>query len=42
MISGPELEEVVEADKKVRQYLKSQAPKKTGRPHIWNRAAPKP
>jgi hypothetical protein len=25
-ISGPELEEVVEADKKLRQYLRSQAP----------------
>jgi hypothetical protein len=30
-ISGPSLEEVVEADQKMRQYLKSQAPnKKTG------------
>jgi hypothetical protein len=28
VISGPELEEVIEADKKVRQYLKSQVPKK--------------
>jgi len=28
-ISGPELEEVIEADQKLRQYLKSQVPKKT-------------
>jgi hypothetical protein len=27
-ISGPTLEEVVEADQKMKQYLKSQAPKK--------------
>jgi hypothetical protein len=27
VISGPELEEVIETDKKMRQYLKSQAPK---------------
>ncbi len=32
MISGPELEEVIEADKKVRQYLRSQAPKKATGP----------
>ena len=32
VISGPELEEVIEADKKVRQYLKSQAPKKAAGP----------
>ncbi|MBI5585594.1 MAG: hypothetical protein HY892_17430 [Deltaproteobacteria bacterium] len=33
-ISGPDLEEVVEADKKLRQYLRSQAPapKKTSGP----------
>jgi hypothetical protein len=28
MISGPSLEEVLEADQKMKQYLKSQAPKK--------------
>jgi hypothetical protein len=32
VISGPELEEVIEADKKVRQYLKSQVPKKATGP----------
>jgi hypothetical protein len=32
VISGPELEEVIEADKKVRQYLKSQTPKKAAGP----------
>jgi hypothetical protein len=32
VISGPELEEVIEADKKVRQYLKSQVPKKAAGP----------
>jgi hypothetical protein len=31
-ISGPDLEEVVETDKKLRQYLKSQAPKKATGP----------
>jgi hypothetical protein len=45
VISGPELEEVIEADKKVRQYLKSQAPKKTAGPapsSPGSRPAPKP
>ena len=45
MISGPELEEVIEADKKVRQYLKSQAPKKAPGPapsSPGTRPAPKP
>ena len=31
-ISGPDLEEVLEADKKLRQYLKSQTPKKAAGP----------
>ncbi len=40
-ISGPSLEEVLEADQKMRQYIKSQAPnKKTGQtPPV---TAPKP
>jgi len=45
MISGPELEEVIEADKKVRQYLKSQVPKKAAGPvpsSPGTRPAPKP
>jgi hypothetical protein len=45
VISGPELEEVIEADKKVRQYLKSQAPKKAASPapsSPGTRPAPKP
>ncbi len=45
VISGPELEEVIEADKKVRQYLKSQAPKKATGPAPTSpgtRPAPKP
>jgi hypothetical protein len=40
-ISGPELEEVIEADQKLRQYLKSQVPKKTVIPPPAA-AAPKP
>lgn len=31
-ISGPEIDEVIEADKKMKQYLKSQAPKKNAGP----------
>ena len=45
VISGPELEEVIEADKKVRQYLKSQVPKKAASPvpaSPGTRPAPKP
>jgi len=45
VISGPELEEVIEADKKVRQYLKSQVPKKAAGPvpsSPGTRPAPKP
>jgi hypothetical protein len=45
VISGPELEEVIEADKKVRQYLKSQAPKKATGPvptAPGTKPAPKP
>jgi hypothetical protein len=39
-ITGPELEEVVEADQKLRQYLRSQAPKKPAAPAPLT--APKP
>ncbi len=45
VISGPELEEVIEADKKVRQYLKSQTPKKASGPAPLSpgtKPAPKP
>jgi hypothetical protein len=45
VISGPELEDVIEADKKVRQYLKSQVPKKAASPtpaSPGTRPAPKP
>jgi hypothetical protein len=45
VISGPELEEVIEADKKVRQYLKSQVLKKATGPAPSSPAArpsPKP
>ena len=31
-ISGPEVEEIIEADQKMRQYLKSQVPKKNAGP----------
>ncbi|MBI5602211.1 MAG: hypothetical protein HY879_02550 [Deltaproteobacteria bacterium] len=31
-ISGPEIDEIIEADKKMKQYLKSQAPKKNAGP----------
>ena len=40
-ISGPSLEEVLEADQKIRQYLKSQAPKKSAPPAPAT-SAPKP
>jgi hypothetical protein len=40
-ISGPSLEEVLEADQKMRQYLKSLAPKKSGGQAPSN-SAPKP
>jgi hypothetical protein len=40
-ISGPSLEEVLEADQKMRQYLKSQAPKKNAGP-VSSTTAPKP
>ena len=40
-ISGPEIEEIIEADKKMKQYLKSQAlPKKAG--PVPSLTAPKP
>jgi hypothetical protein len=45
VISGPESEEVIEADKKVRQYLRSQVPKKAPSPAPsppGTRPAPKP
>lgn len=31
-ISGPEIDEIIEADKKMKQYLKIQAPKKNAGP----------
>lgn len=40
-ISGPEIEEIIEADKKMKQYLKSQAPKKNAGP-APSLTAPKP
>jgi hypothetical protein len=40
-ISGPALEEVLEADQKMRQYLKSLAPKKSANP-APSISAPKP
>jgi hypothetical protein len=40
-ISGPSLEEVVEADQKMKQYLKSQAPKKNAG-LVTTPPAPKP
>jgi len=40
-IAGPEMEEVLEADKKMRVYLRSQAPKKPAPPAL-SPAAPKP
>ena len=40
-ITGPEMEEVIEADKKMRTYLRSQAPKKPA-PPAPSPAAPKP
>ena len=45
VISGPELEEVIETDKKMRQYLKSQTPKKATGPapvSPGTKPAPKP
>jgi hypothetical protein len=40
-VSGPSLEEVLEADQKMRQYLKSLAPKKSAGP-VPSATAPKP
>jgi hypothetical protein len=40
-IAGPEMEEVIEADQKIRTYIRSQAPKKPASP-APSPAAPKP
>jgi hypothetical protein len=40
-ISGPDVEEIIEADQKMRQYLKSQVPKKNAGP-APSASAPRP